>query len=107
MNSRIKDVAGIPGAKSEAIASVINVDYQPLAPETTNVLFSYRDYVVDASGSPLPFMGDKWTPVNLTLAELQGIVGEEIVTRVVADMKLLADLIYDHKFPAVIDEPLS
>ena len=107
MNSRIKDVAGIPGAKSEAIASAINVDYQPLAPETTNILVSYRDYVVDASGSPLPFIGDTGTPVNLTLAELQGIVGEEIATRVMADMKLIAVLIYNHKCPAVTDEPLS
>lgn len=106
MNSRIKDVPGLAGAQSEAIASIIHVDYQPLTPENTNVLMSYRDYVMDADGNPLPFMGDKWTPVTMTLGEMTSVVGEEIVARVMADLKEITDTVYNHKFPAVTDEQL-
>lgn len=98
-NSRIKDIPGLPGAKSEAVAKIINIDYSPDNPEATTILLSYRDYLTDAEGNALSFTGDTWTPIHLTLGELVGIMGEEVdVLGMVDDLKIVSDRVHNLRF---------
>lgn len=99
MNSRIKDVAGLAGAKAEAVAQIINIDYKPDDPGSTTILLSYRDYITDSEGNALPYTGDAWTPISLSLQELTDMLeGQVDIMAMVEDLKLVADVVHNARF---------
>lgn len=69
MNSRIKDVPGIPGAKTEAIADTIILRYDPVA-QDMELTLSFRDYLTDSDGVAVGFANDKYDQIVARLDTL-------------------------------------
>lgn len=80
-NSRIKDVPGIAGAKSEAIADTIILRYNPVS-QDMELTLSFRDYLTDAEGTAVGFADSSYDQIIARLdtlgmrdvgADLEGI----------------------------------
>lgn len=85
-NSRIKDVPGIPGAKSEAIADTIILRYNPVT-QDMELTLSFRDYLTDAEGTAVGFADSSYDQIVARLdtlgmrdvgAGLDGVSGEPL-----------------------------
>lgn len=87
-NSRIKDVPGIPGAKSEAIADTIILRYDPVA-QNMELTLSFRDYLTDSEGTAVGFADSRYDQIVAGLDTLgmrdvgegiEGVVnGDELI----------------------------
>lgn len=68
-NSRIKDVPGIAGAHTEAIADTIILRYNPVT-QDMELTLSFRDYLTDEDGVAVGFAGADYDQIVARLDTL-------------------------------------
>jgi len=77
-NSRIKDVPGLEGAKSEAIADTIILRYNPVT-QDMELTLSFRDYLTNEEGVAVGFSGSNYDQIVARLDTLgMRDVGEDL-----------------------------
>lgn len=99
MNSRIKDLPGAPGVKIEAIAVPITIEYDPVSPLNTKILFAFRDHLVTEEGTALGFSGDGWDVINSSVGELVGNLPDGIdIIDLMESIKVICDVVHNRKY---------
>lgn len=98
MSLRIKDVPGMPGVKSEAIASTISIMYDSINPGATEVVFAFKDYLTAEDGSAVPFANDKYDLISVRFADLMDMDLPTPALDLMAAIKAAADLVYEKKY---------
>ncbi len=104
-NTRIKEVPGLPGIYSEAIADTITILYNPAEPLKTNIGFAYKDYLRTADGAAVSFADGKYdliyVPFTDLLAEELGVPALELMEAI----RVAADKVHNkHRKPLVTPE---
>lgn len=98
-NSRIRELPEFPGAKVEAIATNISIDYKPVNPLSTTIVLGYQDFVTNSDGVPFPFTAPGQTPIYIDLSELISVCeGQVDILRMMEDLKIVADLVHNARY---------
>lgn len=106
MNTRIKDLPGAPGVKVEAIAVPITIEYDPLSPLNSKLLFAFRDHLVTEDGTALGFSNDGWDVITSTVGELIGNLPNGLdILELMESVKVICDVVHNRKYGAA-DEQL-
>lgn len=99
MNSRIKDLPGAPGIKVEAIATPITIEYDPLSPLNTKLLFAFRDHLTTEDGSPLGFANEGWDVIHTSVGELIGNLPDGLdILQLMEAVKVICDVVHNRKY---------
>ena len=99
MNSRVKDLPGAPGVKVEAIATPITIEYDPVSPMDSKLLFAFRDHLTNADGDPLGFANDGWDVITITVGELVGNLPDGLdILELMESVKVICDVVHNHKY---------
>lgn len=106
MNTRIKDLPGAPGVKVEAIAVPITIEYNPVKPLDSKLLFAFRDHLTTEDGTALGFSNDSWDVVVSTVGELVGNLPDGLdILELMEAVKTICDVVHNRKY-GVSDEQL-
>lgn len=98
-NSRIKDIPGLPGAKVEAIASTIVIDYNPADPGKSRINFAFQNFITDGSGNIVgDFADNKYDSIPCDLSAIMdintGVPGVDMLA-IVAAIKGVSDAVHN------------
>lgn len=97
-NPRIKDIPGMPGIQSEAIASTINIVYKPDSPLDTRVTFAFQNFLRGGEGEAIPFASGTYDLIEITLAELVDMPLDTSAITLMEAIRQAADLVYARKY---------
>lgn len=107
MSNRIKDVPGLPGVKSEAIASTISILYDSINPLNTTVQFAFQDYLSAADGSTVPFANGKYDLIPVKFSDLLDYDLPVSALDLMSAIRVAADLAYSKHFLDTPDAPVG
>lgn len=101
MNSRIKDLPGAPGVKVEAIAAPITIEYNPVQPLNTKLLFAFRDHLTNSDGEALGFANEGWDVIDVTVGELVDNLPDGVdILELMESVKIICDVVHNRKYGA-------
>lgn len=99
MSTRIKELPGAPGVMVEAIAVPITIEYDPVSPMNTKLLFAFRDHLVTESGTALGFSNDGWDVITSSVGELVGNLPDGIdILQLMESVKTICDVVHNRKY---------